>query len=378
MFCQGLKNNSVNVLGIGEQDYDSLPLELKNSLTEYYYVHSLEDYDEKYRAVAYFIHKYGRIDFLESNNEYWLESDAKLRSDFNISTGPNASDIEIFKSKSKMKEYYHKAQVKTAQYSLPKSLSEAEDFINRVGFPVIIKPDIGVGASKTYKLSNHEELKKFFDDNDGSIQYIMEEYISGDLVSFDGICDQNGDVVICSHHVFPTQIMNVVNDRSDCFYYTSKIIPQALINVGTRVVKAFNARSRFFHLEFFINKSDGELKEEDIIGLEVNMRVPGGFTPDMIDYAYSINIYQIWADVMAFNMNLQYIPEKKQYCAFYGRRYNHVYRHSEEEIKNKYLSNLKVCGIMPIAIADAMGDYYFIATFDSLEEINEFRNYLQY
>ena len=66
-FCRELKNDGMNVLGIGDQPYDELKPELKDSLNEYYKVGSLENYDEVYRAVAFFIFKYGRIDWLESN-----------------------------------------------------------------------------------------------------------------------------------------------------------------------------------------------------------------------------------------------------------------------------------------------------------------------
>ena len=86
-FCDRLKRNGVNVLGIADTPYDQLDNKVKNSLTEYYRVYSLENYDEVYRAVAFFAFKYGKIDWLESNNEYWLEQDAKLRTDFNIKTG---------------------------------------------------------------------------------------------------------------------------------------------------------------------------------------------------------------------------------------------------------------------------------------------------
>ena len=78
-FCRELKNNGLNVLGIGDQPYEELKPELKASLNEYYKVNSLENYDEVYRAVAFFTFKYGRIDWLESNNEYWLMQDAQLR-----------------------------------------------------------------------------------------------------------------------------------------------------------------------------------------------------------------------------------------------------------------------------------------------------------
>ena len=86
-FCRGLENNGVNTLGIGDADYDFLSDELKESLNEYYKVSSLENYDEVYRACAYFAFKYGKIDWLESNNEYWLLRDAQLRTDFNITSG---------------------------------------------------------------------------------------------------------------------------------------------------------------------------------------------------------------------------------------------------------------------------------------------------
>ena len=83
-FCDRLAKNGVNVLGIGDCPYDDLVPGLKKALTEYYKVGSLENYDEVYRAVAYLTFRHGRIDALESNNEYWLEQDARLRDDFNI------------------------------------------------------------------------------------------------------------------------------------------------------------------------------------------------------------------------------------------------------------------------------------------------------
>ena len=102
-FCKELKDNGLNVLGIGEAPYDELSENLKNSLNEYYKVGSLENYDEVYRAVAFFTFKYGRIDWLESNNEYWLERDAALRTEFNITTGQQTADMERIKHKSAMK-----------------------------------------------------------------------------------------------------------------------------------------------------------------------------------------------------------------------------------------------------------------------------------
>ena len=96
-FCDCLRRNGVNVLGVGDAPYDELDGRLKEALTEYYRVDSLEDYDRVYRAVAFFAFKYGKIDWIESMNEYWLEQDARLRTDFNITTGIREDRINFIK-----------------------------------------------------------------------------------------------------------------------------------------------------------------------------------------------------------------------------------------------------------------------------------------
>ncbi len=85
MFCRELKNNGMNVLGIGDQPYDELSDELRSSLNEYYKVDNLENYEEVYRSVAFLIFKHGRIDWLESNNEYWLEREDRKSTRLNSS-----------------------------------------------------------------------------------------------------------------------------------------------------------------------------------------------------------------------------------------------------------------------------------------------------
>ena len=76
------------------------------------------------RAVAYFTFHYGKIDWIESNNEYWLEMDAQLRTDFNINTGAKNDFIERIKYKSKMKECYIAAGVPVARHHIVSTLAE--------------------------------------------------------------------------------------------------------------------------------------------------------------------------------------------------------------------------------------------------------------
>ena len=183
-FCDRLKRNGHNVLGIGDMPYDQLSAELKASLNEYYWVSNMQDYDQMLRAVAFFTHKYGKIDWLESNNEFWLEQDARLRTDFNIDTGAKSDLITKYKHKSQMKAFYQKAGIPTARYHLTTTLEEGRKFIEEVGYPVVVKPDNGVGAYATYKLTNDEELEGFYASNP-QVQYIMEEFIDGTIYSYE-------------------------------------------------------------------------------------------------------------------------------------------------------------------------------------------------
>lgn len=376
-FTQCLKNNGVTTLGIGDEPYDQLSQECKDSLTEYYKVNSLENYDEVFRACAFFSFKYGKIDWLESNNEYWLLRDAQLRTDFNVTTGLNNDKIDGIKYKSKMKEYYAKAGVKTARYHLVSTLEEGLAFIAEVGYPVIVKPDNGVGAAATYKLKNEEDVYNFYN-NYPEVQYIMEEFINGTIVSYDGICDSNRDIIFETSHYFPDPVMDVVNDQLDMWYYSRKQIPEDLKDAGRRTIKAFESNSRFFHCEFFVLNEDKEGlgKKGDIFGLEVNMRPPGGYTPDMMNYANDISVYQIWANMVCYNQGY-FDPEQRPYvCVFASQRRNGHYQHSHEEIWANYGQNILMYEEMPEVLSGAMGDFAFMARFETEEQAINFAHYV--
>ena len=376
-FCDRLKKNGVNILGIADIEYDQLDQKLKDNLTEYYKVSSLENYDEVLKAVAFFTHKYGKIDWLESNNEYWLAQDAQLRSDFNITTGIKADKIANIKEKSKMKKAYKKAGIPSADFSLVTTLAKAKKFIEKVGYPVVTKPDNGVGASDTHKIKNEDELKAFFENRNKDIKYIMEEYVDGDLVSYDAIIDSNGNPLF-ETGIFEPAIMDVVNDGLDVFYYVEKKMPEKLLDAGRKSIKGFGVKSRFVHLEFFkLNEDkDGLGKKGDYIGLEANMRPAGGYTPDMYNYANNTDVYQIWADMVAFdeirNANLNDDLEKN-YCIYVSRRDNHNYVHSHDEIKQKYGQSIVMDERMPDIFSRAMGNYMYTAIFKTEEEMEEFK-----
>ena len=372
-FCRQLKQNGMNVLGIVDQPYDELTPDLKDSLNEYYKVNSLENYDEVYRAVAFFTFKHGRIDWLESNNEYWLERDAKLRTDFHITSGFQVEDIPRIKYKSKMKAYYEKINLPVARYHLVNDMEGAYAFAHEVGYPVITKPDNGVGASDTHKINNDDDMRHFFETKIPNTTYIMEEFVNGEVNSYDAIIDSNGEPMFETGNVTPMSIMDIVNNADNSIFYILKELPEDTRTIGRATVKSFGVKSRFIHFEFFrlLEDQEGLGKKGDLVGLEVNMRPCGGITPDMINFAHSTDVYKIWADMIAFDHSTKPVG-KHSFCGFAGRRDGKNFVMNHDDIMAAYGPHIRMADRVSEVLSGAMGNQMYLATFDTQEELDKF------
>ena len=364
-FCQKLRECGVNVLGIGEEPYESLKYDLKATLTEYYRVESMEDYDQMLRACGYLTHKYGKIDRLESHNEHWLEQDARLRTDFNI-PGYKMDTVRDVKLKSRMKEIFKKAGVPVARGVVVPNREIALAFVREVGYPVCIKPDKGVGAADTYRLNNQEELDNFFrHKKPGS--YILEEWIEGDIVSFDGIVDKDGHIVFYGSFMMDAGVMDIVNQDLDVFYCVTRNPDPKLVAIGEKTVEAFGMKERFFHIEYFRQKNG------NIVALEVNSRPPGGLTVDMYNYAYNLDLYDIYARMIA-GKPFQVTSQRPYYAAYAGRKTKKGYKYSIGEVEKMLGDMVVYSGPISSIFAAAIGDYGLVLRSPDFDQIREAAN----
>ena len=376
MFCDRLRWNGMNVLGIGDASYDELVPELKAALTEYYRVGSLEDYDQVYRAAAFFAFKYGKIDWIESMNEYWLEQDARLRTDFNVTSGFRSDRIGFIKQKSLMKQIYLDAGIPTARQHVVSTREAGREFVAKVGYPVVVKPDNGVGAAATWKLENDRDLDAFYNDLPGQL-YVMEEYIQGDICSYDAIYNSHCEPLFENMSEFPP-VMDIVNRDLDMTYYARPDVDEKLRALGRRTVKAFGAARRFVHLEFFRLGKDypGLGKAGDYAALEVNMRPAGGYTPDMMNFAHSTDVYRIYADMAAFDERRLPVSAHQQYCAYASRKDGHAYTHTHEEIMSRYGAEIVMQEEMPKINWPSMGRYMYTARLKTIDDVRAYVRYV--
>ena len=275
-----------------------------------------------------------------------------------------------------MKEFYQKAGIPTARYHLVDNYENCKKFIDEVGYPVIVKPDNGVGASSTYKLKTDEALKDFLENPENhvnEIQYIMEEFVTAEVNSYDAIIDSHGEPLFETGNVTPMSIMDIVNDADNSVYYILKDLPEDTRKAGRATVKSFGVKSRFVHFEFFRLTADMPSmgKKGDVVALEVNMRPCGGYSPDMMNFAHSTDVYKIWADMIAFDKNTKEGGEDFN-CVFVGRRKGKNFKMSHEELLDKYGSRMVMHCPIPEALAGAMADYMYLCNCKTDEELNEF------
>ena len=365
-YAKALKRYGDTVLGIG--DSPDITDELRYALDEYVYVPDMTNYDSMLRTVAYLTSKYGKIDRIDSQNEFWLGIEAQLREDFNI-FGQKPAQTDVNRSKLEMKRVARAAGIPVAEGMEVEDVDQLRKFAAKVGFPIVVKPVVGVGASATYALNDEEDIEHCFEYVHG--RYICEQYIHGDIVTFDGYVDRSGRIIFHTSHEYNAGVMESVNNAESMYYYNVIHVDPLLEELGRKAVEAFNVRERFFHIEWFRTNNNPTA----YCFLEINVRPPGLYTIDMMNYSADIDLYDMWA--ASFHDNYPCINAPVKYSiGFAGRRVNVHHKHSDEEIHARYSDYMVMAEPVPGAYADAMGEFFYLVKHHDVGRVKEILNYI--
>ena len=257
--------------------------------------------------------------------------------------------IDAIRRKSHMKAKFKAAGVAVAAGRVVRSEADARAFVAETGYPVVAKPDTGVGALDTFRLDSEADLAEFLR-NKPNVEYIMEAFVDGSIYSFDGLTDAHGRIVFHTAHTYSQGIMETVNQQRHVSYYSLRDIPPQLEKLGRQCVKTFAVRERFFHIEFF------QTAPQNFVALEVNMRPPGGYTTDMFNYAGDIDIYRAWAELMV-NGGTQMVFERKYHCCYASRKNRYTYCNSHEQIMDHYGRQIVQVATVPGVFSSALGTW---------------------
>lgn len=350
-FCVAAQGRGAQVLAVGDIPEGDLPPDARGVFERYAFEPRMGEYEVLRGVVTAMVAEHGPIDFVESNGEHWLEFEGRLRDDLGIA-GLTARDVQRLRSKLAMAEVFERAGVPRIPGIRCTSAAAVRDFAAQHGLPLVFKPDSGSGATATFRVSTPAELEAALAlPLDG---HVVQPFIDGDIVTFDGLVDRVGRVVFCTSHVYDAGIMQVRTGALDGFYYSLRDIPPALEQAGRQALSGFGLRRRFFHLEF-IARPDGSY-----VALEMNVRPPGGFTTDMMGLACDFDVYALWAAVLLGDIPEGFSYERKFHTAHAGRRTERAYAYPAQSLA-PLLGDTLVCTLpVPGAFAATMGNTAYL------------------
>jgi len=367
-FVIQLDKLGINVYGLGEADFYTMPEPLRAAM-KWYIKTDLRNFDAVKEAVANLIslktaHGHpGSFDCVESHNEQWLRLEGRVNAELGMK-GIRPNELDRLKKKSVMKKVFRQFGLKIADGDRVTNLDHGIQLGRKLGYPLILKPDEGVGASGIYKIEEEKQLVDLLPSIEGD--YVLESFVDGRIVTYDGMTDHTGKVIFENSLIYGDGVLDCVQGR-DTFFYVNRQIPEDLSKVGRQLVPLFDIRRKFFHFEFFA-------RDDGYVPIEVNCRPPGGSILDMMNFSIDDDLYRAYAQMIATGgADIQAL--KKYYVCYLGRKgSDYVYSHAE--IIMKYGHRLVEHDENPPLYFDAMGRYRYIFRSENESEIKDIATYV--
>ncbi len=295
-FVRALAEVGATVIGVGERHVDELDDELKGWMAHYHQVPTVVDAGILTDAVRWVQDKVW-VDRLEATIEAHTLAAAQARESCTI-PGTSVRTAWLCRDKPSMKEALRAAGIPTAASAAVTTAAEVHEFVDAVGFPIILKPRTGAGALDTVRVDDRagldEALGRF--GGQGVESIAVEEFVEGhegfyDTVSVDG----NASLDFVSHY-YPN-VLEAMRTRwiSPQFVSTNRVDTapdyQELREMGARVNEALGIGTSATHMEWFFGPKGLRFSE-------IGCRPPGVGAWDLYSAGNDIDIYREWANAV--------------------------------------------------------------------------------
>jgi hypothetical protein len=293
-FIKGLAEVGATITAIGEGSKESLDDDLKRWLTHYEPVQNVCDEGAVLSAVR-FIQSKARIDRLEATVEAHIMPTAKVREAAGI-PGTSVRTAFLCRDKPAMKEALRAGGVPCAQSTGASSPAEVQAFAEKVGYPIILKPRDGAGASGAVRVDRAGELDgamRSLGLDRGARSVAVEEFIEGHEGFYDTLTI-NGEVVhdfAC--HYYPN-VLEAMRTRwiSPQFIATNRIDSAPAYDevktLGKKVVGILGIETSATHMEWFFGPKGLKFSE-------IGCRPPGVRAWDLYNVGNDMDLYREWA-----------------------------------------------------------------------------------
>ena len=292
-FVRGLREVGAEVSAVGEAPLEQLGPDLHRWLACYEQVGSVCDEGALARAV-YEIHRRRPVDRLEATVEAHILPAARVREAAGLE-GTSVKTAHLCRDKPAMKEALRQAGVATAQSMGGGDPGEILGFAGRVGYPLIVKPRAGAGASGTYRVDGEAELAALLPGlgvgRGGEVA--VEEFVEGHEAFYDTLTVDGVVVHDFITHYYPNVLEAMRTREVAPQFITTNRIDEApayaeVRALGRRVIDALEIGTSATHMEWFFG--DRGLKFS-----EIGCRPPGVRAWDLYGAANDLDLYREWA-----------------------------------------------------------------------------------
>jgi carbamoylphosphate synthase large subunit len=295
-FARALAEAGATVIGVGESPADALDEQLRGWLDHYERVPSVTDVEAMTHVVRWVQDKLW-VDRIEATIEAHTMATARVREACTI-PGTSVRTAWLCRDKPSMKQALREAGVPTAASAAAGSAAEAVAFAEQVGFPVILKPRSGAGASGTMRAEDAAGLEHALGvfGGQGVESIAVEEFVEGHEGFYDTITI-NGQVALdFVSHYYPN-VLEAMRTRwiSPQFISTNRIdtAPEyaELREMGRRVNAALGIGTSATHMEWFFGPKGLKFSE-------IGCRPPGVGAWDLYCAGNEIDVYREWANAI--------------------------------------------------------------------------------
>jgi carbamoylphosphate synthase large subunit len=295
-FARALAEAGATVIGIGEYPVDAFDDQLKGWLYHYERIPNVTDVQALTRAVRWVQDKLW-VDRLEATIESHTLPAAEVREACTI-PGTSVRTAWLCRDKPSMKQALREAGVPTAVSAAVSDAAQAHAFADMAGFPLVLKPRSGAGASGTVRVDDVAGLDHALGvfGGQGVDSLAIEEFVEGHEGFYDTLA-VNGQVALdFASHYYPN-VLEAMRTRwiSPQFVSTNRIdtVPDyaELREMGRRVIAALGIGTSATHMEWFFGPKGLKFSE-------IGCRPPGVGAWDLYSAGNDIDLYREWANAI--------------------------------------------------------------------------------
>lgn len=243
-------------------------------------------------------------------DEFDIEIAAAVRKYYQL-PGQSEESSCFFRDKLVMNRHIRDCGLKAPITESVKTLFDVYLFAEKVGYPIIVKPISGAGTTRTVKIDSVDEVRKVIDFEFEKEQFIVQNFISGDLYHIDAlVIEDKVKFIKTSQYLFPT--IDHFKNRSTASVQLTESEAVIFTKYTQELLEMIPLpHTTLLHLEVFY---DGQ----DIYFLEIASRLGGGGIHATLIEQFGID--PLYMQLLAELKEMEKIPDFVERCpSSYGQ-----------------------------------------------------------